>query len=214
MEKGWSEGRDKADKFLGKLGDLGTPMSRRRKLIRGDHGDTLDIHRVYAGQLDTAWSRAQRRATRAPIRVSICVNNAGLSDVPAHELIWRGVCAVALSDKLESAGYSTRLVVGKGGVTCGHGEKISCRIMVKDFNQPLNISTATAVMLPGFMRCLLLAWTATHARHQVSSGISRSHECNRDAGEIYIGMAVKCEATSRAMIEQVIRKLNAGEQAA
>ena len=50
-------------------------MDTRRRRVRGDQGDELDIHAVWRGQSATAWSRMGKREVTSPPMVSIVINS-------------------------------------------------------------------------------------------------------------------------------------------
>ena len=108
-ERGWVEGADEALKRLANL-SVPLPTSVKRKLVREDHGDELDIHAVYRGDLSHAWSSRKRR----PVRGSMLVRLVSQSDVnawvTAEQLFWRGAALIKMADILTAAGYSVEIL--------------------------------------------------------------------------------------------------------
>jgi hypothetical protein len=91
---------------------------------------------------------------------------------------------------------------------------VSCRITVKNHDMPLDLSTASSVMLPGFFRAIGHQWIAAHApRRSDCVGISVKN-CDTEAGEIFLSHEVSNEAGARARVEQVIHQLDAATTAA
>ena len=212
---GWPDGRKRVEDFLRSIyGELPPPIDTRRRMVRGDHGDTLDIHAVYRGHIDRAWTRAARRAVVAQQHISVCVNACCHGGEPDSVLLWRGTAAIALADRLTESGYAVRLFVGNGSSTtrtAGKGEKVRLRIMVKDFDSPLNLGAMTAAMLPGFMRSLMLAWKLVHASAVLTRGIAAADGESNDPGEIYFTHGVRDQGSAKARVEKAIAELSAAE---
>lgn len=217
VRDGWQEGRNKVDAFLALITDGAlVPRDRRRRLTRGDFGDTVHMGDVYAGRFQTAWTCAQRRETIGQQRVDICANMICSGGDNADVLLWRGVAAVALADKLALAGFMVRIVVGFGGEIAANSEQCSCRITIKDHAAPLDVSTASAVLLPGFFRALGHAWACGHSVANADSGSMSVRTCKLDDGEIFLSHEVRSEASALAWVNAQIAKLDGStsEQAA
>jgi hypothetical protein len=209
MREGWKEGRDRLNELRGKIGTVElVPQDRKRRKIRADMGDSLDIHAVYAGRLETAWTVARRTNTRGPQRIDIVANMICYGGEHADVLFWRGAAAAVLVDILESAGYMVRLVVNFGGNA--EGNPTSCRITVKDHGMPFDVTSTSAVILPGFFRALGHAWLVNHAAHERHGmGISVG-QGKVEAGEILLSHKVRDHGTAVAAINDVIKRLNDG----
>lgn len=104
VQKGWYEGVKKAENLVK---DIKAPQvqSIRRRRVRGDKGDSLDIHAVNSGKLDKAWIRRQKRKTSAPPVLKMALNIAANCETSAKTLYWRGAASVMLTRLLEKAGY-------------------------------------------------------------------------------------------------------------
>jgi hypothetical protein len=206
--RGWSEGRDRVDAFLAKLSSIElAPRDMRRRLVRTDFGDHLDISAVYAGRFQTAWSVARRQAGQGPKRVDIVANMLCAGGDSAETLFWRGAAAVALCDKLESAGYMVRLIVGFGSSQ----DKVSCRIVVKRHDMPMDLATASSVIVPGFFRSIGHQWIAAHDPDRASMSGIHVGTCKMEPGEIYLSHEIKNETTARTRVEALIKQVDAGE---
>ena len=209
MRDGWPEGRDRLNELRDGIGELeNPPQDRRRKLVRTSSGDSLDIHSVYNGRLDIAWRVARRRNTIAPQRVDLCANMLCSGGDHADVLFWRGAAAALLTDILESAGYSVRLVVTFGGEM--RGEKVSCRITVKDHGNPFDVTSTSATIMPGFFRALGHAWIAGHCKGEMSeSGIS-VRQGRLEPSEILLSHQIRDRGTALAFVNDTICKINEG----
>ena len=108
VNNGWPEGVKKARK-LGKDIDAPPIQSIRRRRIRGDRGDALDIHAVNSGAFDKAWTRRDKRVTSAPPVLTMSINLTAAYNVKATTLYWRGAAALKIAEILEDAGYSIEI---------------------------------------------------------------------------------------------------------
>lgn len=213
MRDGWPEGRDRMNELRSKISEIEvTPQDRRRRMVRRDMGDNLDIHAVYAGRLDVAWRVAKRTTSQGPQRIDICANMVCSGFEHADILFWRGAAAAVLTDLLESAGYMVRLVVGFGGSM--NGEKTSCRIIVKDHGQPFDITSCSATIMPGFFRALGHAWISSHCKGRMSEGGISVGQGNIEPNEILISHSVRDHGTALAFVNETIAKINAGKSEA
>jgi len=213
---GWRAGQDTVSKLLDQTSGIeATPQDRRRRLARGDYGDTLDMGAVYRGRFDVAWSRAVRRPSYAPQQVDIVANMVCAAFENNSVLQWRGVAAIALADKLEAAGYMVRIVVAFGGkMRSDKAEKMSCRVTVKDYDKPLDICTTASVTLPGFFRSLGFSWILRHADSSVYMGISAGNgEGNFEPGELVVSHNVRDRDSALAFVNRHIAKFNTPQAA-
>jgi hypothetical protein len=178
-------------------------------------GDAVDMGAVYSGRFQSAWSVARRRSCAAPQRVDILINTSLSNIHPADWILWRGVAAVALNDKLESAGYMTRIVVGNGGETSAVGGESerrpnSIRITIKDYDAPLNVSAMAAALLPGFMRSLIIRWVARHADHPITRGVKKVGDPIQEPGEFMVSHETHDRASAIAWVNRAIAQIESG----
>ena len=159
VAKGWAEGAERIDALRRTLrSTVKPPLSRKRRQIWSDDGETLDADRALAGQWDTAFRTTKRAMVRAPAMVSILVNWGGNWSVAAEQLFWQGAQAVVLSDILEDAGYRTR-ITAVGAVDSYRNVKASV-IHVKDHGEPLRIDAVASIICHGGVyRCFGFAQT-------------------------------------------------------
>lgn len=185
-------------------------MDTRRRRVRSDQGDNLDIHAVYRGQIDRAWDRMGRRQVTAPPMVSIVINSIILSDSPKTVISYRGAVGIVLCQMLERYGYRVRLVVARGGearTPGGADEKFSCRTTIKDYGMPLDRETVTCATHPAMQRVLGLRWTWAQKHRPGTASGSGVGEALREKGEIFISSEVTDEKTSIRKIHSVIKDL-------
>ena len=221
ISHGWPDGQRTMSAMLEKTVAIApVPRDRRRRLTRCELGDNLDIHAVYRGQLDRAWTCAVRQEGRGPQMIDVCVNATGAWHIGAEELQWRGIAACVLVDRLQSAGYRVRVTVGVGSndLRTAKGGTVSLRVVTKDHDSPLDVATAAAIAFPGFFRVPCFAWIIAHADGKVSQGICdaspRTSFPKMEPGEIAIGHDVDSESSALAFVESTIAALDAGDQVA
>lgn len=87
-----------------------TPVSRRRKAVRANSGDELDMSRVWQGDLENAWRTMRRETAIGPNRVLIAINIGGNANIRPEALAYRGAAAFALATALLDAGYIVSIV--------------------------------------------------------------------------------------------------------
>lgn len=149
--------------------DVAAPRSVKRKGTWADQGDALDIHRVYAGQLDTAWRRCTRSPRPASQSLVISFPLMISSMHHADKLFWCGAAALKLADLLTVAGYNVTLVGTHGTEYGGHTGYDS--LIVKDSKAPLDVeSLLIAMAFPGFTRTAGFTAVASYP-FAVSSGL-------------------------------------------
>ncbi len=216
LREGWPKGRERVDALRGKIAAVNfAPQDRRRKLVRRPMGDMLDIHAVYSGRLDIAWRVAQRQTTHGPEQITLLVdlNVSGMesSDI----LFWRGASAIALCDMLEASGYRVSIVVGCDSETCGSYEKVACRIVTKAHDMPLDVTSTSATILPGFFRSLFLSWVSVHASKPINSGIGIAGvKIKANEGDTVIPASVRDEASAIDWINSTIAAIQSNQLAA
>lgn len=183
-------------------------MDTRRRRVRGDQGDELDIHAVWRGQSATAWARMGRRQVTAPPMVSIVINSIISADNDKTVISYRGAVGIVLCQLLERFGYRVRLVVARGGVTSSESkEKFSCRTTIKDYGKPLDRETVACATHPAMQRILGIRWSWVQMEGKGSTGGNMPGDAVKDANEIFISAEVTNERTAIAKIQSVIKTL-------
>jgi hypothetical protein len=88
-------------------------QAMKRKRIRSDRGNELDIHRVYQGRSDVAWSDTRRELQNVRRRaVHLYVNIGGLAMEDAVASQWRAAAAYRVCELFQRSGYSVEITVG------------------------------------------------------------------------------------------------------
>lgn len=135
------------------------PISIRRRVRWMDAGDSLDMQRVYNGNVDTAWRTVKRGASAGVSRIRILVDSIATGGTDASRMRWRGVAALKLADLMTEAGYSVQVESVFWGKAAR--QDFLPRVIVKDYEQPLDLPTlAATTALPAFFRSLGHLWGA------------------------------------------------------
>jgi hypothetical protein len=155
---GWPEGVAKAMALAEQIRDL-VPVAQktRRKATWSHTGEEIDMRRVYAGRLDTAWRTTRKERRSGPKVISIDVDVCYNCHVNAENLFWSGACAVAITDVLEDMGYRVELFTT--AATDEGGKVVLSRLVVKRSDEPLNANAVAA----------LAAHPATYRYHHLNA---------------------------------------------
>lgn len=195
VAEGWPEG---ADRVLSNMEDLQmpTPISAKRRLVREEFGDELDIHAVYRGDFQHAWTSRKRRPVRGSQLVRLVTQSDINANVTAEHLFWRGAGFVKLADVLAAAGYSVE-ILGVTSSTHAQGYDLNtaqavgegCMFVtyvIKESRSPLDIvSLAGVVCNPSFDR--MYAWRMLY---QFAPGeVYRSGAAGSDTNHFFIQRA-------------------------
>jgi len=106
----WPEGLSIVDRMLRDLDgiDLPRPTSRRRRIrFNEDNGDEVDYDRLRSGQ--SYWRTTRRQNSRGPATITVLVDVGANCMVRHSDILWRGAAAIALTKRLEEAGYRVEL---------------------------------------------------------------------------------------------------------
>ncbi len=219
VREGWPQGVARLDALTAEVPPV---VGLRRRPVRGDHGDELDIHAINTGNADRAWTRRQRRVTVGG-RANVCihVHISAAATVKSEALFWRGAAAVKLSDALTEAGYDVEIVGQLAGVGMNaNGPKLGLcdTFTIKSSGMPLDKnSVASVVCLAGFMRTFGFAhYTRIPMAVRGSYGWP-THHLPDDLRErqMVTGLENACNAqTASAFIQQAIQQITAGQLAA
>lgn len=127
----------------------------QRKKYRSDFGDEIDIHKVYQGQCNVAWTKTKRvEVDQAHHLVSILVDYVGSSGENANDSLWRAAVAVKLVDDLLTAGKSVKLLCGSVCASAmeGSSKNLVTSVVIKNYNEHLSMPRLAAMTHLGFFR--------------------------------------------------------------
>lgn len=142
----------------------------KRRKIKDAYGDELDIHKVYQGRMDTAWTRTERIEVGSKQHlVTLLIDLGGHAGQNAADSVWRAAIAVKLVRELEQAGKSVRIVAGLAsrGAFKWEDKTLTATINLKVYNQQITLERLAAMSHFGFMRTFCFAgfYAQKHALH-------------------------------------------------
>jgi hypothetical protein len=156
--KGWERGVSRLSDIVTEVMDtVPLPQSIRDQVHWGDQGDEIDIHRVYAGQFDRAWSSERGGITSGVRIVKLVVPFGCGSSYSMEEMQWMGASAVVLCDVLERAGFRVE-VQGLRGNEHSTGLFHGCLVTLKEAGEYVNLSSLA------FMLCHPVTWRTVGIR--------------------------------------------------
>jgi hypothetical protein len=152
--------QDKIDKLREALGmhkrDYSASIKEKRRIReRASQGDELDIHSVYQGRLDVAWGRTRRIEMDQETKlVTLLIDNEDNANVNAEDTLWRAAVSVLLTEELEAAGKSVRIITygASSGSFLGSRKNCTVTITIKDYNTSLSLDRLAAMTHIGFGR--------------------------------------------------------------
>lgn len=203
---GWPDGLRRMDEALGAIEIPVPPISVRRKRMRSDFGDELDIHRVFSGDFSRAFGSMKRPPGTKRRALQIVVDSIACGGRDADEMFWQGAAAIKLAEMLSNAGYTVELYSAfKARANCS----IDLRVLTKSSGAPLDLCAAAATLaLPAFFRCIGHAWI--HANLEVSyesSGVGVEALTAKD-GDFVAGQTIDSKESAIAWIEKQIKRMD------
>ncbi|HEX7646342.1 MAG TPA: hypothetical protein VF450_02905 [Noviherbaspirillum sp.] len=218
---GYQEGAERV-RAMRETISLPSMVNVRRRPVWGEQGDFVDMDRVRAGQLDTAW-RGVRKVTCQPPRVLILADTGANFLVEAEAMAWRGVAALALADALNAAGYQVGIVQGhKLKIYADGNYRLLITTVVKPFRAPLSVlDLASAIVLPATFRSIGLGASWYLADKDLSGGCG----CHVDMGTVdapdmgqnltvVLDSNICDAATARTWVEQQIQTIEGAHRQA
>lgn len=157
LREGWSDGSRRLLEIATR--DI-NPASIRRRRVRADQGDEVDMQAVWRGDLGRAWTRTRRQNRTGVRSVSIIVDLGAHCGVGADSLFWRGASALKLASALTEAGYSVAIYGAASAKKADYASKVDAvqMVSIKDEDQPLDLDRLAALTaMPGFFRSSLFA---------------------------------------------------------
>lgn len=224
LTHGWPEGVKQLEQIATREIN---PMSIRRRRVRGDQGDELDMQAVYRGDLSRAWSRTRRQSRAGAARTITLVCNLGDSaGVEARELYWRGAAVLKLADALTQAGYGVGIYGAVTSQRCSEDDTVDSAqfVEIKATDSPLDLSQlASLTAMPGWFRTRGFAGIVTACDlvgKTYDSGLGRpDHESIGMYAEMlgltncHIQPKVNNKAAAEKWIDEVLAKVETPELA-
>jgi len=171
----WPEGIAVLERMMRDLDDaeLERPKSRRRRpRFSEDDGDELDYDRLRTGQ--PFWRTSRRECVKGPTTVTVIVDVGANCGTNHRDILWRGAAAIALTKRLEEAGYRVELwsVTLTEGVWSPKSKRpvtVMDSVCLKRAGDPIDESTLVAAVSGWFHR--------TVAFRVWCSGTKKIHRC-------------------------------------
>jgi len=181
LAHGWPEGAARIEAMAMTIeGGIRRPEGLQRRKTRADHGDALDIHSVYRGNLDKAWETSHKKLTRSTGAVKLIVDIGGNCHVDASVLQWRGVAGAVLARAMEKAGYKVQIDAAfcSDGFDVGRNLETVFTVTVKPQATRVNVDRlAVTIGLAGFFRTVLFGCIIAECDAQKA-------KCNTGLGHI------------------------------
>lgn len=150
---GWSDGLRKVEENLRDV--TAPPMAGlRRRVVRGDFGDEVDIHRINSGDTERAWtSRRRRMSAHGHAQKTLLIKLNASHSVTAEQMFWRGAAAIKLCDAITDAGYGVEIIALNCADKLNGRSGLLDSFAIKSFDMPLDrLELATITCLAGFFR--------------------------------------------------------------
>lgn len=160
LSRGWPEGSQRLMSLA--VREI-SPTSVRRRRLRSDQGDEVDMQAVWRGNLSQAWTRTRRMSRPGARSISLILSLGGIATVTADQLFWRGAAALRVASALVDAGYTVAIY------GCSPAKEISVSgnmdsvqfVELKAEDQPLDVDKLAAISaMPGYFRSRLFAGRA------------------------------------------------------
>lgn len=209
---GWKEGVDRMLDAFGKISGDFQATNIKRQIVRGDHGDDLDIHRVLSGSLGDAWTRRKRQRKSTPSVVTIGCDLTMSYDQHADELFWRGAAVLRLADILTDAGYAVEIKACMFTVNCTeNGDSAEQVVTVKESGDPLDLNNlATTLCLSGFFRLVCLQ-NMTRIKSTLRGSLGRvepEHRPDELKDAIFADGHIRDVGRAKAWLEMAVAKFS------
>lgn len=153
-------------------------VRKRRKRFSSDTGMSIDMDRVYQGNLDRAWTRMRKveRPSTTNKSVAIFINASISGGTNARDAVWRAACALATTDYLTERGYNVKIYVGHKVRSCYQGSSSSNYIFsmkVKDYMQHVSPEYLAVACSVGFFRGLGFKAIMLEDKYELDYGLGR-----------------------------------------
>ena len=216
LAQGWHEGVERMQAAIDTLTPPPSTNARRRSFW-SDAGDSIDMQRVYAGNLDAAWRKCTRQSARAPRPVTIWLPMALPCLAETDEIFWRGSAVAMLADTLHQAGYSVAVVGYLCGylMTTGDDPRLDITLTIKPHLSPMDMGTlAAATALPAMVRGIYFSamnLAGSMDGHKIDKGLAYgnagSEYADMQPGDIGGARTVSTQADAQRWIADSMEKL-------
>lgn len=222
LSEGWPEGVAKLEKIA--LRELASPASVRRRRLRSDQGDEVDMQAVWRGDLSRAWTRTRRQSRTGVRSITLVIDLGAPWNVEADQLFWRGASALRLASELLAAGYNVAIYGAIGCTDIDENGRVDTAqfIEIKGEDSPFDIDRLAALTaLPGFFRTHLfggICFAADQRGKTVSDSMGRAENPMIPEGikqlpvpqTAFVQDAVLDKAAAEAWIEKCLNQIESG----
>lgn len=218
ISHGWPELREQLTQMLQGM-ELDLPVfpthttMRKRKMTRSDQGDSLDMTRVWNGQLESAWLRPKHveRVVPNTKRITLAFDITANGSVNNGMAMWRAALCMLLVDSLARAGRIMEVYIldstshmFKDYAAPRHLWTSWC---VKKSNDPIVMDRLCAMVSVGFMRTagfLAMAcgpWTPSVGfGSALGRGLPKTLNDRRKDGEVVVRLS-QCYSRAEVIAE-------------
>lgn len=187
---------------------------------RGAMGDELDIHTVYRGACDRAWTSSSRTVKRGSGILRLVIDIAANACTDADSLRWRGIAGLALSEVMSKAGYSVEIIAAfavQNYTGRRASRRMTCSTVVKPRTSQADLGLlAATVALPAFFRTLGFAAICVEAdrnKSTVDDGLGQYLDVSGvlpvpdKVTQLFVDGAVMSEQTAVNWVRQSVQLL-------
>lgn len=231
---GWPELTDQVIKLSERLKlqpdtlPLMLTQATRRKRVRADAGSDLDIHAVYQGQLDRAWSATRHELhdkRRKAAHLYIAIGGNHNEDAIASQ--WRAAAAYRIGELFQRCGFSVEITVGAtaGGAIVGRQLALHTSFTAKASHMPMDLNRLALQSTLGWHRvyswlsrvCNDRGYDINGSMGYTIHGAVTPYVLEREAsGEllVYIPSSINNEMTAKRALDEARHKLETYGRAA
>lgn len=141
----------------------------KRKRVRKEFGDELDIQKIYQGKFDTAWQTTQRiEFDQEHHLVTILIDISHNAGTNALDSLWTAASCLKFVEALEKAGKQIQIIVGGATTKTNQAnENLTATYTVKKYNQHLSVERLCSMTHLGFFRtaCFIAYYTRNVTCH-------------------------------------------------
>jgi len=140
---GWPEGVAVMRETLDKIA-APRVQSVRRRGHWADQGDSVNLERMYAGDMEHAWRSTRRESSANAPRIRLLCNVGARAEVSKGHMFYRGAAVSALTEALVAAGYMVEVWAVSRAAGIIPSKLVTHAVLIKGYDAPLNLSVICA----------------------------------------------------------------------
>lgn len=200
---------------------------RKRKRVKRDHGNSLDIHEVMQGRVDRAWDglKFETREVQANKNIHLIINCSLNAGITADMAQWRSAAAIAIHDELVRQGKSVAVYMVRTSQNMfeGYSGINTLMVPIKRLGQYMSVEHMAAWTSATFTRVVMMykySNSIPGRKPTMGYGFAQNWEVLphtlrklRDSGQacVYVPHCYT-EFEAKAAIERVITQLQGGKK--